>query len=345
MPGGYIDFVNSMLKLRDQRLEEERYKQLERMENQKQMLSTIGDIGEGIASAGQQYGQNQMANQLMSETYGAPPRAQAVDPSMQGPADLAAERMPGFYTGGMPELTMRMKMDEFKSKDLARQADIYSKTQNLKFAKSKWLVDQASTAAKEQSKEQTGAFKDTLAYIKQRDAVMDALSSAENPEQYKSSMDTLNALEATAEKRGLKVPPVDRNTIAPFMTETEKTSLTTQQTAVGQARTALEEAKKTEPGWLDTILPMAQGALGMDVGGPTYKDKAVQTAQELYEQQQKKLREMPGASFYGEKPVTKPQGELKETGGTGGGEAPEGTRVTKGNVTLIKKNGEWVVEQ
>ena len=90
-----------------------------------------------------------MANQLMEETYGAPPRAQAVDPSMQGPADLAAQRMPGFYTGGMPELKMRMEMDEFKARTRA-EADIYRKTENLKFAKSKFLVDEAEKAAKRQ---------------------------------------------------------------------------------------------------------------------------------------------------------------------------------------------------
>ena len=68
--GGYMDFVKQMLGLREQRLEEERYKQLERMENQKQMMSTIGDIQEGILGAGKEYQQNQLGNRL-SEEYSA----------------------------------------------------------------------------------------------------------------------------------------------------------------------------------------------------------------------------------------------------------------------------------
>ena len=328
--GSYLAFIDSMLKLRGQRLQEEELEQKERLIQQDQMMKMVGGIGESITSGFQTGQENQMANRLMQEQYGG---GVPQDASFAG-AKLAAEGGGSRqFTGGMPELKMRMAMAEDMSQADYRDAMINRMGQNLKFQKSKWLVGQASAAAKDQSKEQTGAFKDTLAYIKQRDAVMDALSNSENPEQYKSSMDTLVALEATAEKRGLKVPPVDRSQIAPFMSENEKTALTSQQTAVSSARIALEEAEKAPPGLIDSTrkffgLGTESGALGLP-GIPTQKEGAIKSAQELYEAEQQKLRELPGGSFYNEKPINKPKGgTLKEAGGTGGDtiELEKGTR-------------------
>jgi hypothetical protein len=50
-----------------------------------------------------------IANRLMDEMV---PRAQAVDPSLQGPADAIAADMPGLGTGGVDELRMRFRMAE-----------------------------------------------------------------------------------------------------------------------------------------------------------------------------------------------------------------------------------------
>ena len=54
MPGGYIDFINSMLNLRSQRLKEEELEQKERLIQQEQMMNMVGDIGESITKFGAQ---------------------------------------------------------------------------------------------------------------------------------------------------------------------------------------------------------------------------------------------------------------------------------------------------
>ena len=338
-----MDFIQQMLGLRKQRLEEEEAKQKERLAQQAQMMDTIGDIQEGIGSAFKTGQENQMANQLMCETYGQPPRAQAVDPSMQGPADLAAQRMPGFYTGGMPELKMRMGMEEFQSKDLARRADIYSKTRNLEFQQDKWRVQQAQTAKKDIDKNLDQDVKNENWYLKENRVVDSAIEKAQTPEQWRTAVDHKIAVNNAAQKRGMKVEPFDPTTIAPFMSQTEKDALTTQQDAVSQARTDLEDAKKAPLGWADTLglRNIAAGALGMEPG-PTYHEEGVTSAQQLYEQEQQKLRETPGASFYGEKPVTssapaKKNGELRESGGPAVGD----TKMLRNKATKRVEEFVW----
>ena len=120
--GGYIDFINSMLNLRSQRLKEEELEQEERMFQQKQMMNMVGDIGESITKFGAQRSQDQMANRVMQEYgYGAqaaPPRAGEVNVPW---SNQRAAGMPDMYpagrgTGGLPELKMRMEMEELGGK-------------------------------------------------------------------------------------------------------------------------------------------------------------------------------------------------------------------------------------
>ena len=120
--GSYIEFIGAMLNLRNQRLQEERYEQLERMENQQQMMNMVGDIGQSITKFGAQGAQDKMANRMMSE-YGmgaqaAPPRAGAVNVPW---SNQRAAGMPDMYpagrgTGGLPELKMRIEMEELGGK-------------------------------------------------------------------------------------------------------------------------------------------------------------------------------------------------------------------------------------
>ena len=131
------------------------------------------------------------------------------------------------------------------------------------------------------------------------------------------------------------------------MSQTDKDTLTDQQTAVSEARTALEEAQKAPPGLIDRTrsflgLGTGPGALGLP-GIPTQKEGAVKSATELFEQEQQKLRETPGASFYGEKPVPKKTGELKETGEIPVGKTKSFRNKSTGKPELFTWDGtEWV---
>jgi hypothetical protein len=348
--GGYMDFINEMLELRNQRLQEEKFKAEQKQEQMQQMMKVASQVSGQIGDAFQGYQESQLGNQLSAQYFGTPPRAQAVDPSLQGPADLAAQRMPGFYTGGMTEFKMRMGMEENLSQARYRDAMINRMGQNLEFQKSKYLVDQATKAKTGADKDLQQELNNSKWYIKENKVYDDAIAKAASPEEYQNAIDAKLALNQAAIKRGMKVEPLDPATIPPYMTADEQTELENQQTAVSTARTALEEAKKAPPGFIDRTrqflgLGTEPGALGLP-GIPTQKEGAIKSAQELYEQEQQRLREMPGASFYGEKPVTsKKTGTLTETPATGDTIplAPGTKRHSKSTGRTQEWNGkEWV---
>ena len=150
-------------------------------------------------------------------------------------------------------------------------------------------------------------------------------------------------------KNGMKVDPIDPASIAPFMTATEKTALSQQQAAVGLARTELQAAQKGEQemsmeGVLrDSPYAAIARSLGADIN--TSQQDAIADTQAKWDTEKKLLSEMPGASFYGERSVTKPKEPA--TGGqtAGGGAAPEGTKATNAQgQTVVKRGGKWVLE-
>ena len=120
-----------MLGLRAQRLKEEEAKAAE----MQGMISSItGGLGK-LAGGFEQAGKDKAANALMQEyfgpTTGGPQgiqRAQAVDPALQGPADIAAAKLPGYFRGGEAELGKRIELE--KMKDVIQKGkaeDIYKK--------------------------------------------------------------------------------------------------------------------------------------------------------------------------------------------------------------------------
>jgi hypothetical protein len=88
-------FVDAMLRLRSQRLDEELAEEKMRRQDYAALGQGIGNflgtVGEGL----EQSRRDAIANSLLNEMA---PRAQAVDPSAQGPADAVAATMPGFGT-------------------------------------------------------------------------------------------------------------------------------------------------------------------------------------------------------------------------------------------------------
>jgi hypothetical protein len=157
--GGYMDFVKQMLSLRDQRLQEERYRQLERQAQQEQMMKMVGNIGSAITSYGQKSAENQMAQRLWQEyrgggaaattpeaaTYGNVPQ----DASFAG-AKLAAgggtpygmvplsgttaAPAPTRFTGGIEELKLRMGMEELGKKGLKEELERKNERERLDIA-------------------------------------------------------------------------------------------------------------------------------------------------------------------------------------------------------------------
>ena len=146
MPGGYIDFINSMLSLRGQRLKEKEIEAELQQQQQAQMMKMVGGIGSAITKAGQQYGENQMASRLWQEYRGggagaATPEAATYGNVPQGAsfagAKLASEggtpfgmvpssgttaaAAPTRFTGGIEELKLRMGMEELGDKKLKEE--------------------------------------------------------------------------------------------------------------------------------------------------------------------------------------------------------------------------------
>ena len=146
MPGGYIDFINSMLSLRGQRLKEKEIEAELQQQQQAQMMKMVGGIGSAITKAGQQYGENQMASRLWQEyrgggagattpeaaTYGNVPQEASFAGAkvaagggtpfgMVPVSGTTAAAVPTRFTGGIEELKLRMGMEELGDKGLKEE--------------------------------------------------------------------------------------------------------------------------------------------------------------------------------------------------------------------------------
>ena len=187
--GGYIDFINSMLNLRSQRLKEEELEQKERLIQQEAMMDMVGDIGKSITKFGAQSSQDQMANRMMQEYgYGAqaaPPRAGEVNVPW---SNQRAAGMPDMYpagrgTGGLPELKMRIEMEELGGKrmdDAMKQRAEGRSEDYLTLAKQRETrtagTEAERLANQEESlilRQQAGARADEVARLKAEQKVVD----------------------------------------------------------------------------------------------------------------------------------------------------------------------------
>lgn len=138
--GALGGFLQAMLQLRAQRLQEEE----DKAKAKEQLMSGIGSglsaAAKGIGSAFAQMGEDQMYNQLSTEAFGQPvKRATSANAGVQSAANLAAAQMPGGldsskafgpqFTGGKSEFEGRMKLMELKDKiNKERAADVRAGT-------------------------------------------------------------------------------------------------------------------------------------------------------------------------------------------------------------------------
>ena len=284
-----------MTNLREQRLREE-------IEEARMQQQAAEQLGKGIGSMFNSFGQmaegmqqGNIANQVMNEAMPVP-RAQAVDPSMQGPADVAAAGLPGFYTGGVDEMNMRMKMSDMRDQQMRAQAY----RDQVDMAKAQHYIKDAQSTWKQTDNKLNNAYKERTAYIKEERLQRDALSKAKDPMQYQSAADALIGLNQAAMDRGIKgVQPIDPQSIPPFMTEEQKAALAAQQQAVTAAQQELQTAQSApQSGW-----DKARSMFGLNpdskvLGIPVTFDseRAIQAAQEKFDMEQKALGAMQGSS-------------------------------------------------
>ena len=232
--GALGGFLNAMLSLRSQRMQE----QLAQDEAFSKGLSALTS---GISSAAGSLSQgatgmynNQLANTAMNSTI---PRAQAVDPSMQGPADAAAAGMPDFYTGGTAELGIRKAMGQFKgsqgmSAAEAMRLGISMKNSNL--AEERLSDARANTAFNNMTEEGNAIYKDSLAYMESAPKLLEKIAKAPDRNTYNALANQLRSLNEMNIGRGLSTPPVP---VPPYLSQEDR-----------DAMTALTEAQKNIQG-------------------------------------------------------------------------------------------------
>jgi hypothetical protein len=161
--GGYMDFIQQMLGLRNQRLQEEKIKAELRQQEQQQMMKMAsqmsGQIGNALVGYAQKGQENQMAERLWQEyrgggaaattpeaaTYGNVPQ----DASFAG-AKLTAEGgtpygsvplsgttavpTPTRFTGGIEELKLRLGMEALGNKGLKEELERKNERERLDIA-------------------------------------------------------------------------------------------------------------------------------------------------------------------------------------------------------------------
>jgi len=294
---GYSGLVNAVLEKRNQDIQVA----LAEAEMQQQNIASIGKgIGAVIGNVGDmlaQGKQDSMANSLMNERMPIP-RAQAVDPSMQGPADAAAAGQPGFYRGGMDELKTRMAMGQMKEQQMsvAAQRFEYEKDRNI-------------TKEAEKTRLQTDGKLQKLAgyensYIKDMRVIQSAIEKSETPDQHRINSDAATALWRAGKKMGIEYDPPQ---IAPFVSPEQKQAIKDQQTLVRTAQQELMEAK-TAPA---TSWDKARSFIGLKpdaniLGIPVTFDseRTIQSAQDEYKQAQEALNGLQGSISSGTAPVT-----------------------------------------
>jgi hypothetical protein len=302
-----------MLGLRNQRLEEALAEAKMQRQDMAALGGGIGDFAENIGKGLYRSRQDQMANSLMDEGI---PRAQAVDPSLQGPADAAAASMPGFHQGGMEEMRMRMAMEDIRNDQMRARA--YQ--DRVDTMKAQHYIQDAQRTWAQTDKKLQGEYANSKAYIKEMRVLDDALAKAEDPVAYQSAADAKLALNKAAIKRGMEVQPIDPTSIPPFMTPAQKAAVAAQKEAVAQAQQALTGAQNAPMGMWDGI----RSALGLNpdstlLGIPVTfaKERAIRAAQEKYDQEQKTLSEMPGGGTTKAPIAQEPPVSKSATGATG----------------------------
>lgn len=290
--GGYMDFIQQMLGLRNQRLEEEKAKaalKQEQMQSMMKMASQAsGQIGNALVGYAQQGQQNQLGNTLGSEYYGSK-----------------------FTGGGMPELEMRMKMADLQSRmgnraenqDLAaerlnlasgnydlrvaegqRQAEAAQRTaENSAIAQRRGQYDDAMQAWKASSEDWQSTVKDVSAYNKELGLAVGDATKAKDMETYNAAVSHINTLHQAAKNQGFKdltLPPIPPS-------PDQRDAITAAQSTLG---TLAKEREEKMGDWTPNVF------------------QKIPTAEEVL-QKQKEMQALPG---YGYEPGNIPSTALRQ---------------------------------
>jgi hypothetical protein len=298
-------------------------------------------------------GQNAVANQLMNEYFPQPKRAQAVDPSLQGAADIAAQKIPGFYQGGKDELSMRMAMMDQMNQNQSRQMQNVLAAQRFGLGQQRAglneqesilnnqrIAERAAKASAAQTEKARDTFNDVRAYNANIDAVMAEITEANkngDKARYDTAVSAARDLFQSADTAGLKIAQPQ---IAPFMTKEMKDALDQQslviERKVKEAAAAKERADAFGPN-PDTLYKNSMWDL------PAAAQKEADAAQASLEEERNVLIGMPGYQGGTSTVSQTPQSTAPAKGG--GNAAPDGTVIDVGGKKMMKKGGAWVLVQ
>ena len=260
--GALSGFLQAMLQLRAQRLQEEEAKQRSSAAGMQSLMSGITGAAGSIMGGFKQAGQDQMYNQLSTEAFGKPVmRATSANAGVQSAADLAASQMRGGldssaafgpqFTGGKEGFEARMQLMELKNKiGEGKAADVYKAAANDRAERYYDLAAGKAAAASRaaelkarndafegMSKTAQEIYKDSEGYLKSasgiRKDIDESLRGEGNQAIFNQKATELMALNALHKGRKLSVPLVD---VPAFFPENQQGLLQDYLTAQGAAR-------------------------------------------------------------------------------------------------------------
>lgn len=228
MPGDGYKFIEMAVNNKRANQERERLNIRQALQSAASLAGVIG----GQVKQAKTNKNDAIANSLMNE-MAAIPRAQAVGDDaalVQAMADKKAEKMPGFHTGGVDELTMRMALEKHQNQnaDRTEMSDDRAFRRALEKSREARMVEELDLrkrqAEQDAAKQAAGLTNDKTkesviaanAYFKQKKVIEDAMRQAQlngDFDSYNSYAQDLQAIHFGTSSAGVKLPELS---IPPF---------------------------------------------------------------------------------------------------------------------------------
>jgi hypothetical protein len=279
--GALAPFLQAMLGLRSQRLQEAGMQQEQSNRDWSALASGISSAAGSIGGAIGNMGQNAMANTAMNMVN--PPRATAVGPNAdalnaqaaasplagQIPYSQQAANVMGPHTGGMKEAKLMDAMGQFngqKPEDLMKKLEMELKVKRYNDQRTKAKEADARKDVNSMTKQSREIFTDSKGYLSGSQMLMEKIAKAGNRDEYMTYANELAALNSVHEGRNLKTP---LRQVPPFVSPEDKAAMQgleeAQRGAQGQPTT-----ESTWGGWgpnrptatQNALLSAQQGAAG-----------------------------------------------------------------------------------
>jgi hypothetical protein len=221
--GALGPFLEAMLRLRAQRLEEQEAKDKGLAALGEGISGGIGAIGKGIAGAMKQQKTDAIANRLLNQE--TPPVAGGMLPS-------GVYQQPGVpATGGAKEIELRKAMGQYSRSsgdDLYKQLNAQlAMEREARAARGEEIAAQQRSYQKQRnmSADARQDIKDSIAF---QDSIKSSLTKMSDPtkpltpQQHATEAENIRAVQARAEKQKI---PLESFTIPPYMSEADRAAL------------------------------------------------------------------------------------------------------------------------